>query len=507
MSLIDERLILYVALALCATAITYLSLGQKHRDLVFSRLNIRGRRASTATTPPRSLSPEKKEPRNSPLSSAEYATAFPPLNRDALGTVFASLPESQRKAAGDLKFDESTWTKNVMTFEEDFRTCDPDKYVFTGTKVREVRALGDFPDYATLSGVPLPEPYPEHDITKAMPRPYRPFRWLYHQTMSLTKMETNWWMELEKTYVARIAQRKKLYAEHGESVCGWLPGSELVCKELMEMVLQFLCARYPQYFTLHSDKKTFENKILGTKQDVSAKHPLLVLLDNVPEDFGIMLRNPETGYYHLRAGLICSALGWNVGTKIGMQLHQIHATIPDYKEKMQFSMDRFFTKMPTNKPIQRGSWGLEVDQPLYMPPGDPHEKYRDFQSPDLDTSRIHLRVDWQTLRRLPLSGGIIFNFKALFTPLAEFRDEAYIPSLVLKVMNEGKENLMKYKNTWHVEHVVKPALEQYKQEQIEKGMIEKDWEVRTLDESPYFPNWEEKWTRQQGYSPGDARTE
>ena len=191
MSLIDERLILYVALALCATAITYLSLGQKHRDLVFSRLNIRGRRASTATTPPRSLSPEKKEPRNSPLSSAEYATAFPPLNRGALETVIASLPESQRKAAGDLKFDESTWTKSVMTFEEDYRTCDPDKYVFTGTKVREVRALGDFPDYATLSGVPLPEPFPEHDITKAMPRPYRPFRWLYHQTMCKLIAQSN----------------------------------------------------------------------------------------------------------------------------------------------------------------------------------------------------------------------------------------------------------------------------------------------------------------------------
>lgn len=27
--------------------------------------------------------------------------------------------------------------------------------------------------------------------------------------------------------------------------------------------------------------------------------------------------------------------------------------------------------MPTEKPIQRGSWGLEVDQPLYMPPGKP----------------------------------------------------------------------------------------------------------------------------------------
>ena len=65
------------------------------------------------------------------------------------------------------------------------------------------------------------------------------------------------------------------------------------------------------------------------------------MLDNVPEDFGIMLRNPEGGFYVLRAGLICSALGWNLGTKIGMRLHEIHEPIPDYKEKMQMSMDRY----------------------------------------------------------------------------------------------------------------------------------------------------------------------
>ena len=106
------------------------------------------------------------------------------------------------------------------------------------------------------------------------------------------------------------------------------------------MVLQFLTARYPQYFSLSDDKKTFNNRILGITQDVRCKHPLLILLDNVPEDFAIMLRNPENGYYFFRAGVICSALGWNVGSKIGLQLHQIHAPIPDYKEKMQFSMDR-----------------------------------------------------------------------------------------------------------------------------------------------------------------------
>ena len=64
-------------------------------------------------------------------------------------------------------------------------------------------------------------------------------------------MEPDWWLEVENTYKERIAQRKALYEEHGESVLQWLPGSELASKELMEMALQFLCARYPQYFKLY----------------------------------------------------------------------------------------------------------------------------------------------------------------------------------------------------------------------------------------------------------------
>ena len=134
-----------------------------------------------------------------------------------------------------------------------------------------------------------------------------------------------------------------------------------------------------------------------------------------------------------------------------------------------------------------------------MPPGDPHELLRDYQMSDLDISRCNLRVDWQTLRRLPLSGAIVFNFKALFTPVEAFREEPYVPALVLKVLNEGKESLMKYKNTWHTEHVVKPALERWAEEQVEKGWVERGWEVRTLEESPFFEGWEERWRREQGF--------
>lgn len=160
------------------------------------------------------------------------------------------------------------------------------------------------------------------------------------KSLALAKLEPDWWLELEDTYEQRIKERQSLFAEHGTDVLQALPGSELACKELMEMSLQFLCARYPQYFELDLANMLFHNRILQTETDLGTAEPLHVLFNNIPEDFAIMLRDDKTGFYLFRAGIICSALGWNVASKIGLRLHEIHAPIPDYKEKMQFSMDR-----------------------------------------------------------------------------------------------------------------------------------------------------------------------
>ena len=153
-------------------------------------------------------------------------------------------------------------------------------------------------------------------------------------------MENDWWIELENTYKKRIAQRKDLYATHGKRVLDYLPGSELACKELMEMVLHYACAWYPQYFSL-LDKRVFQNRILNTEQDVRSKHPLEILMDNIPEDFGIMLRDEKTGSYVLRAGVICSSIGWSLDEKTGLPLGLVHEPVPEYKERMETSMERY----------------------------------------------------------------------------------------------------------------------------------------------------------------------
>lgn len=70
--------------------------------------------------------------------------------------------------------------------DESYAAASHGRFIYSGFRVGDVLRLGDFPDYAALSEVPLPKPAEDFDIGTAQPRPYRPLRWPYHQTMGKT---------------------------------------------------------------------------------------------------------------------------------------------------------------------------------------------------------------------------------------------------------------------------------------------------------------------------------
>ena len=153
-------------------------------------------------------------------------------------------------------------------------------------------------------------------------------------------------------------------------------------------------------------------------------------------------------------------------------------------------------------PNSHGVYALKATKLLFSPPFPPYsthlDEVRSKQEPDLSISDCHFRVDWQTLRRLPVTGVIVFNFKALFTPLEAFRHEPYIPTLLRHVILNGKDNIMEYKGTWAVQHKVCPQLEEWHKEQERDGKLGKGWEIETLKESPWFPGWVRTWRERMG---------
>lgn len=128
------------------------------------------------------LSSEEKKT-GAPLPTIDYRDIFPPSCREALLKAAEKLPPARRQRILAGQIDQAEFRKEVMSMHADYRECGPSSFTPTGISVEEINALQDFPDYAELSGVPLPKPYEEFKIETALPRPYRPFRWVYHQTM------------------------------------------------------------------------------------------------------------------------------------------------------------------------------------------------------------------------------------------------------------------------------------------------------------------------------------
>jgi hypothetical protein len=110
------------------------------------------------------------------LEKHDYTSVFPP--------VYQGLYSNLASGGLDVRcIDLAAAPKPLLRLDADYRSSDPALFNFTGFSIADIKALGDFPDYEKLCGVSLPTPLPDFDVDKALPRPYRPFRWSYHQTM------------------------------------------------------------------------------------------------------------------------------------------------------------------------------------------------------------------------------------------------------------------------------------------------------------------------------------
>lgn len=123
----------------------------------------------------------KAPPKKGP--DIDYSKIFPPSQRQFLpeATLASSIAEKDHLDTRDL----SISAKPILRLDADYRLADPSTYIYSGFTVGDIKALGDFPDYAKLSGVPLPLPLKDFNVDSSPPRPYRPFRWPYHQTMCM----------------------------------------------------------------------------------------------------------------------------------------------------------------------------------------------------------------------------------------------------------------------------------------------------------------------------------
>jgi hypothetical protein len=183
MAVFNDQWLLGLGLLFFISSCVALAINKQRRDAVFRRLHFQRRRASGASTPPRSFSPSKK-PAVATSGNPDYSTTFPPSRREVLPELAKTLSATNAKILLKSEPPVDFLLKNPLPMTQSYAIgSDVPKYTPTGFSTTEIKAMGDFPAYDILTGTPLPQAYQNFDPAKALPRPYRPFRWAYHQTM------------------------------------------------------------------------------------------------------------------------------------------------------------------------------------------------------------------------------------------------------------------------------------------------------------------------------------
>jgi len=238
----------------------------------------------------------------------------------------------------------------------------------------------------------------------------------YRMAMGLLNLDPADWIEIDATYPALMAERRRLLAENRDAVYAALPGSEDAGAELLGMLGDHLPARFPGLFA--RDGARLANRATGEAWDLAgpAAPPLEVAGRLVPEDLCLMLPGPD-GAPVLAAAVLCFPNRWRLAEKIGRAMPAIHGPVALYPDKLQRPVDRFIGALSPERPVWRMNWSLNDDPALFQPVEVAHTDPRGDITAENAGERLFLRIERQTLRRLPATGAVLFTIRTYQRPI------------------------------------------------------------------------------------------
>jgi hypothetical protein len=234
--------------------------------------------------------------------------------------------------------------------------------------------------------------------------------------MALTTVPESAWFEIDARYADEIAERRRLLTEQHEDVFAALPVSDAARVETLHEVAANLTAYAPQWFT--RDGKALSNALTSECWDLAEPpcDPLELAGRLVQEDLCIIQQGNEGPLF--TAAVLCFPSRWRLHEKLGKPLASVHGRVPHYAERLAAPVDRFMARVKPGHIASRLNWSVLDDPAMFQPAGKWREQTNSAITSDNAGEGLYLRVERQTLRRLPQSGAILFGIRVHSYPLA-----------------------------------------------------------------------------------------
>ena len=237
--------------------------------------------------------------------------------------------------------------------------------------------------------------------------------------------------------------------------CQSLPHMTLAGWDLLELIMESKARDYPEWFELHKDGQAWHwiNRPLGIDQKFTFLDestlpygPMEYITRQSQGDFTLQDQRDENLW--MDAGMVTTQADWSLDFDIGMGFHEWHAPVPRAHEMGVFDRAlKFLLKLQHGAPVRRFNWTLTVD-PLLDTSPENYPKWGPMRAdirPENVGERMHLRVELQTLHRLPRSNSIAFAIRCY---LIRFDDLVTIPKWgrrLHRVLRDIPDDLATYK--------------------------------------------------------------
>ena len=263
-------------------------------------------------------------------------------------------------------------------------------------------------------------------------------------TLGLKALPLEQWLDIDQEFESQLRCKGELLKRRYSDVCVALPDTQTVQQEVLYLLTEHLVTYFPHiYCSVEGGIRNLRTRqVLRFDRFADASLDLAGRL--VQEDLCILLPG-ERGYV-LSAASVCFPLRWRLRDKLGQPLGQIHRRVPDYGARLERPVDNVFARLRQGFPGLRFNWSI-VDSPdLFLDQEKQVTGFNDAIAPNNAGQTLWLRVERQTLRRLPVSGGILFTIRTYVYPLDQITADPDVAAQLSHAVQSLEPEMQVYKN-------------------------------------------------------------
>jgi hypothetical protein len=239
-------------------------------------------------------------------------------------------------------------------------------------------------------------------------------------TIGLKPLDLAEWLDMDASYDVQMRVKRRLYAKVPDKVFVAEPGTQQAQREVLDLVHAHVIERFPNRFRQDCKGIAITGHPALSTAEMRAMPPLKAASLLVQEDL-ILMRKGDDGW-RLAAGSLCFPSSWTLSEKFGRPLHEIHRPVPGFGPDTRNNelINRMFDRL--HQPVLRFNWSIQAGDALYHPLSHEGRVERAetrpsrFGNADLAAAAF-IRVERQTLRKLPESGDILFTIRIHLDPL------------------------------------------------------------------------------------------